>query len=132
MNTNQMPVAKLGFQVGEHYLVEFYECDARVLNNEEQLRSGLLLAVERSGATIIKDVFHAFSPHGVTGVIVIAESHVSIHTWPEYHYAAVDIFTCSPKMNVQHIIQSLTHLIISNKVETTQISRGPRIKTPSS
>jgi S-adenosylmethionine decarboxylase len=114
--------------VGDHYLVELNECDVNAINSEKVLREGMLQAVERSGATIIKDVFHSFSPHGVTGVIVIAESHVSIHTWPEHRYAAVDIFTCSAKMNVELIINELQRITQSGRFTSTRIARGP--KTP--
>ena len=114
-------------QVGEHYLVELNGCDIDAINSEELLREGLLLAVDRSGAQIIKDVFHSFSPHGVTGVVVIAESHVSIHTWPEYGYAAVDIFTCSQKMKVDLIIDSLKDLTKAASVVSNKVSRGPQL-----
>ncbi len=112
--------------VGEHYLVELNDCESSLINSENHLREGLIRAVQRSGATIVKDMFHSFSPHGVTGVIVIAESHVSIHTWPELHYAAVDIFTCSAKMNVPLIIEQLEILTHARVVTLKQISRGPK------
>ena len=113
-------------QVGEHYLVELNDCEVAIINSEQQLREGLLRAVALSGAKIIKDVFHAFSPHGITGVIVIAESHVSIHTWPEFGYAAVDIFTCNTSMNVDLIIDELKELTRARSVVTQKILRGPR------
>lgn len=112
--------------VGQHYLVEFDDCDVDAVNSEEHLRKALLRAVDLSGAKIIKDVFHSFSPHGVTGVIVIAESHVSIHTWPEFRYAAVDIFTCSDRMNVDLIVTELKIATQSKSVFMQKISRGPR------
>jgi S-adenosylmethionine decarboxylase len=116
-------------QVGEHYLVELEGCDVTAINSEELLRKGLLSAVDRSGAKIIKDVFHSFSPHGVTGVVVIAESHVSIHTWPEYGYAAVDIFTCGKHMRVDLIIESLKELTKATSVVSNKVSRGPQVRS---
>jgi S-adenosylmethionine decarboxylase len=80
--------------LGRQVLVEFYRCDKVVLEDESAIRGALLESVRRSGATIVTDTFHRFSPHGVSGVVVISESHVAIHTWPEHGYAAVDIFTC--------------------------------------
>src|SRR5690625_2794936 len=83
--------------LGRQILVEFYDCDRDVLNSEQRIREILLEGVRLSRATIVSDTFHTFSPHGVSGAVVIAESHVAIHTWPEYGYAAVDIFTCGDK-----------------------------------
>ncbi len=80
--------------LGRHLLCEYYDCDVAILADAE-LVSGLMReAAIRSNATIVAEVFHPFTPHGVSGVIVIAESHLAIHTWPEHGYAAVDLFTC--------------------------------------
>jgi len=111
--------------VGAHYLVELSECDISLINSESHLRERLLEAIGQSGARIIRDVFHSFSPHGVTGVVVIAESHVSIHTWPEHGYAAVDIFTCSEKMRMPELIEAIKLITGSFKVVITKIDRGP-------
>jgi S-adenosylmethionine decarboxylase proenzyme len=110
--------------LGRHVLVEYWNCDRAVLNRPELLRECLLEGVRRSGATIITDVFHQFSPHGVTGVIVIAESHASIHTWPEHGYAAVDVFSCSEEMAIAEIIELLKKSLGSDSVEIREIERG--------
>ncbi|MEZ4574302.1 MAG: adenosylmethionine decarboxylase [Vampirovibrionales bacterium] len=80
--------------LGRHLLAEFYDCDPNILNNADLIEGGMCDAAIKSGATIVEKVFHHFSPWGVSGVVVIAESHLAIHTWPEYGYAAVDLFTC--------------------------------------
>jgi S-adenosylmethionine decarboxylase proenzyme len=80
--------------LGRHLLAEFYKCSREILNDENIISEIMTTAVEVSNATIIKPFFHKFSPHGVSGIIVIAESHLAIHTWPEYGYAAVDLFSC--------------------------------------
>lgn len=80
--------------LGRHMIVELYDCDREILNSVEQVQDILKNAAEISGATIIRPFFHKFSPHGVSGVVVVAESHFAIHTWPEYGYCAIDIFTC--------------------------------------
>jgi S-adenosylmethionine decarboxylase proenzyme len=80
--------------LGRQILVEYYDCDPDILNDVAAIESILLGATRASQASIISHNFHKFSPHGVSGTVVIAESHVAIHTWPEYAYAAVDIFTC--------------------------------------
>ncbi len=80
--------------LGRHLLAEYLGCDPEILNGLEIVKEHMLEAASRCGATVLGSSFHYFSPHGVSGVVVIAESHLAIHTWPEYGYAAVDIFTC--------------------------------------
>lgn len=80
--------------LGRHLLAEFYKCSSEKLNDTDIISAVMTSAVEISNATIIKPFFHKFSPQGVSGIIVIAESHLAIHTWPEYRYAAVDLFSC--------------------------------------
>ena len=80
--------------LGRHILAEFYECDTDILNDAQRIENYMKRAALECGATIVSSTFQTFNPHGVSGVIVIAESHLAIHTWPEYGYAAVDVFTC--------------------------------------
>ncbi|HHD83813.1 MAG TPA: S-adenosylmethionine decarboxylase proenzyme [Campylobacteraceae bacterium] len=80
--------------LGKHILAEFYECDADAINDVRVVEETLLRAAREAKATVIGSSFHLFEPHGVSGVVVISESHLAIHSWPEYAYAAVDIFTC--------------------------------------
>ena len=90
----------MGMQsLGRHLLGEFHGCDRELLNQPEHIRAALLAAVSLSGATPIHDFVHMFTPHGVTGIVVIAESHFAIHTWPEYGFAAVDLFTCGDSVD---------------------------------
>ena len=77
-----------------HLLVELHGCDRALLNDAEALRSIMRRAASEAGATVVAEVLHPYSPHGVTGVFVIEESHFSLHTWPETGYAAVDFYTC--------------------------------------
>ena len=80
--------------LGRHVIIEFCGCDRHALNALKQVRDTMLAAARHIGATVIGDNFHPFSPQGLSGTVVIAESHLSIHTWPERGYAAVDIYTC--------------------------------------
>ncbi len=80
--------------LGKHILVELYDCNSEILNDPKKIEESMNKAADLAGATIVSSSFHHFSPHGVSGVVVIAESHLTIHTWPEYGYAAVDLFTC--------------------------------------
>ncbi len=110
--------------LGRQILVEFYDCDGEVLNDEARSRAILLEGVRRSGATIVSETFHTFSPHGVSGVIVIAESHVAIHTWPEYGYAAVDIFTCGDTIDPWVIHQHLEAEFGAESTSSMEMKRG--------
>ncbi len=80
--------------LGIHLILELQDCRPELLDDLDYVKQTLLDAAETTGATIIGETFHKFAPQGVTGVVAIAESHVCIHTWPEYGYAAADIFTC--------------------------------------
>ena len=80
--------------LGNHILVEFMNCDPHIMNDVAKIEADMVDAAKFAGATVINSTFHHFSPYGVSGVVVIQESHLAIHTWPEYGYAAVDLFTC--------------------------------------
>ena len=106
--------------LGKHLLVELNDCKHAPLNDLEFIREIMLLAARASGATVLGESFHQFAPQGVSGVIIIAESHLTIHTWPEHGYAAADIFTCGttvqPEKGAEVIIQKLkpkSHVVIS-------------------
>ena len=80
--------------LGKHLLVELHGCNPELLKKVDVVKEIMVSAAKACKATIVDTSFHEFNPFGVSGVVVIAESHLSIHTWPEYRYAAVDIFTC--------------------------------------
>ncbi len=81
-------------KLGTHLLLELWQIDSAMLNDEDWVRNTLLKAAHQANTTVVSQTFHRFAPQGVSGVVVIAESHISIHTWPELGYAAIDIFTC--------------------------------------
>lgn len=85
--------------LGRHILVEFIGCDSKILNDVTLIENAMVHGAEKAGATVISSSFHHFSPFGVSGVVVIQESHLAIHTWPEYQYAAVDLFTCGESVD---------------------------------
>ena len=80
--------------LGRHLILELFDCPASLLTTPADAERFLLVAAQAMGATVVSHHFHAFSPYGVSGVVIIQESHLTIHTWPEYGYAAVDVFTC--------------------------------------
>lgn len=97
--------------LGRHCIVECYDCSDEWLVDEAALESVLISAAYESGATVLHTHFHKFGGgNGVTGVIVLSESHISIHTWPEHKYMAVDVFMCGecdPKIAADHIINNI-------------------------
>lgn len=110
--------------LGRQILVEFYDCDQFKLNDVNFIETSLLEAADAARATIISHSFHKFSPHGVSGVVVIAESHIAIHTWPEYRYAAVDIFTCGETIDPWIIQEILKESFGSKNVSSMEMKRG--------
>ncbi len=90
----QPPASPSTDAVGKHCILELYECDSAKLDDEAFLRDTITTAAKRAGATLLNLITHRFEPQGVTGLALLAESHISIHTWPESGYAAVDVFTC--------------------------------------
>ena len=82
------------FQKSSHLVVEYNECNTSKLNDKQYLENFLTQAAIAGKFTVLKTAFHQFEPQGVTGVLLLSESHMSIHTWPEHGYAAVDLFTC--------------------------------------
>ena len=110
--------------LGRQILVEFYDCIETNINDVSFIKSSLIKATKASGATIISHNFHKFSPYGVSGVVVIAESHVAIHTWPEYNYAAVDIFTCGDSIDPWIIEEHLKEYFESKNVSSMEMKRG--------
>ena len=88
------PTPQATDMVGKHCILELYECDPSRLDDEAFLRTSITTAAKSAGATLLNLITHHFEPQGVTGLALLAESHISIHTWPESGYAAVDVFTC--------------------------------------
>ncbi|EHR78821.1 spermidine synthase [Thermococcus litoralis DSM 5473] len=97
--------------IGMHVVLDLYECDPEILDDMEKIEEILTKAAEVANATIIDKRFHKFSPQGVSGVVVVSESHIAIHTWPEHGYAAVDVYTCGdhtmPLKASEYIIKEL-------------------------
>jgi S-adenosylmethionine decarboxylase len=110
--------------IGLHLIADFYDCDPNIINDKVRLHKALESAATVSGATIIKTFLHKFSPQGVSGVIVIAESHISIHTWPEHNFAAVDIFTCGDKVEPRKAIHYLEAELHCQNLVVRNIDRG--------
>jgi S-adenosylmethionine decarboxylase len=107
-----------------HTLLEFYDCAPARLKRASHVKTLLCAAVRQGGGRIVKAMFHNFSPYGVSGVVVITESHVTIHTWPEHAYAAVDICSCSEKLDHAAIRRQLKQALAARRVYRKSFRRG--------
>ncbi|MFC1974389.1 adenosylmethionine decarboxylase [Chloroflexota bacterium] len=110
--------------LGKHLLLELKDCNKEVLNDQDFLRGALLTAAIECGATVLGESFHRFNPHGVSGMVVIAESHLCIHTWPEFGYAAADIFTCGDTVRPERAAEILIEKLGSQSHSIVEIQRG--------
>ena len=98
--------------------------DREVLDDLGFLKGAMLEAAVECGATVLGESFHPFNPQGVSGVVVIAESHLSIHTWPEYGYAAVDIFTCGDSVQPEKAADVLVARLSAREHSVVEVQRG--------
>ncbi|MCZ6635374.1 MAG: polyamine aminopropyltransferase [bacterium] len=110
--------------LGTHLLVELHGCDPNILNDVPYLERCLVEAAREAGATVINTAFHHFAPYGVSGVVVIQESHLAIHTWPEYGFAAVDLFTCGQTLDPWMAYQNLKSKLNARHGTAQEMPRG--------
>lgn len=112
------------YALGIHLLLELRDCNPEILRNLEKVKSALVSAAKKARATIISTSFHEFNPFGISGVVVIAESHLTIHTWPEYNYAAVDIFTCGDTIKPEVAAAYLVKAFECKNPSLVEMKRG--------
>jgi S-adenosylmethionine decarboxylase len=110
--------------LGRHVLAEVHGCRFEVLNDINKVQDIMVNAALEAGAEIRELAFHKFSPQGVSGVVVISESHLAIHTWPELGYAAVDVFTCGERVNPWDACNYLAEMFGAEYVNATEVKRG--------
>ncbi|MDO4541635.1 MAG: adenosylmethionine decarboxylase [Bacillota bacterium] len=110
-----------------HILAEFYGCAFELLNDVKKVEQIMCKSALEAGAEIREFVFHKFSPQGVSGVVVISESHLAIHTWPELGYAAVDVFTCGETVDPWDACNYLEEMFAAQDVKAMEIKRGRNI-----
>ena len=113
--------------IGKHYILELYKCNYSKLNDEAFVRTSLTSAAKAAGAKLLNLITHRFHPQGVTGLALLAESHISIHTWPEIKYAAVDVFTCGKTTSPEIACELLIREFCSEKYMLKNLVR----ETPS-
>ena len=113
--------------VGHHHILELERCAAERLADPDAVSAAMRRAVERAGLTLLQQAVHAFAPHGVTAVALLAESHLSVHTWPEHGYAAVDLFSCGDPRQAEAACRDLAHALGAGKLALRVVRRGPSI-----
>jgi S-adenosylmethionine decarboxylase len=111
-------------------LLELFDCDLDAINNLDAVKETLVEAAKRAQATIVDVVFHEFNPFGISGVVVIAESHLSIHTWPEYRYAAVDVFSCGEVLQPEVAANYLAEQFGAERMSVVEVQRGTFVNAP--
>jgi spermidine synthase len=110
--------------LGRHIIVEFYNCTPEKINDVVHIEKSMVGSAEEAGATVINSTFHHFSPYGVSGVVVIQESHLAIHTWPEYGYASVDLYTCGDTVDPWVSHRYLKQALGAGHSSALEMSRG--------
>jgi S-adenosylmethionine decarboxylase proenzyme len=110
--------------LGNHLLAELRGCDATRLADLDTVRSAMLQAARDSGATIITHTFHHFAPLGISGVVIVSESHLAIHTWPEHGFAALDYFTCGAAIDQGKAIDTVAHALGACEKSLRTLTRG--------
>lgn len=111
-------------ELGRHLLVDLYDGDPKILNDAQAIERLMVAAAEVADATVIHTAFHQFSPTGVSGVVVVQESHLAIHTWPERRFAAIDIFTCGDQMAPWRACDFLQKALKAARRSTMEVNRG--------
>ncbi len=115
------------YSAGISYLLELYDCPPEILDDQVHIEAAIREAVDHANATLLELVTRRFAPQGVTALALLAESHISIHTWPELGYAAADIFTCGNKAMPQRAAEYLAHALGSRRHKVRQVRRGTHV-----
>jgi S-adenosylmethionine decarboxylase len=110
--------------LGRHLIAEFYLCDKEILDDVEKIEYSMKKAAIKTGATIVTSTFHRFLPHGVSGAVIVSESHLAIHTWPEFGYASIDLFTCGDSVDPWIAFEHLKEAFKSLRTEVIEHKRG--------
>ena len=110
--------------LGTHLLVELRDCNPKIIKDLAKVKNALVSAAKEAKATIVDISFHEFNPFGISGMVIIAESHLSIHTWPEYSYAAVDIFSCGDLIKPEVAASFLIREFESKTPSIVELKRG--------
>ncbi|BBE31874.1 S-adenosylmethionine decarboxylase proenzyme [Tepiditoga spiralis] len=114
----------MAISLGKHLIAEFFECNKDILDNVEKIEYHMKKATIETGATIVTSTFHRFLPHGVSGAVIVSESHLAIHTWPEYGYASIDLYTCGDHVDPWKAFEYLKEAFSSSRTQVSEHFRG--------
>lgn len=117
--------------LGRHILAEVHGCDNGILNDHAAVEQIMVSAALKAGAEVREVAFHKFSPQGVSGVVVISESHLAVHTWPEHGYAAVDVFTCGDSVNPWDACNYIVEQFRAQNFSASETLRGVLVENSS-
>jgi S-adenosylmethionine decarboxylase len=117
-------VTEFASKLGRHVLADLYDCDPALLDDVSLVERALRSAAHAAGATIVGAAFHRFAPQGASGVLLVAESHLSVHTWPEHRFAAADLFTCSPSLDADAALTVLRGMFGAARLVVRDLPRG--------
>lgn len=110
--------------LGIHYILDFYDCERKCLISVSRINTIMKAASKIGKFSVVKSNFHQFKPYGVSGVMVLKESHFTIHTWPEYKYAAIDIFLCDTTISIDKVLEYLSIIFETTNYKITKLERG--------
>jgi len=110
--------------IGKHITVDMYGCSFASLDNIEFIKNAMLAAIKAANMTLLDFSYHKFEPQGLTALALLGESHMSIHTYPELGYAAIDVFTCGEYSHPDKAVRTLKEYLQPDKMKTTNIKRG--------
>ncbi|MFC1566391.1 adenosylmethionine decarboxylase [bacterium] len=110
--------------LGKHLIVELYDCNHKSITDVKSVEKIMVEAAQTTDAHIVDVIFHSFNPFGVSGVIVIAESHLAIHTWPEYNYASIDIYTCGDIVDPWKAFNYMEKMFKAKSANVMEMKRG--------
>jgi S-adenosylmethionine decarboxylase proenzyme len=116
-------------KLGEHYIFDLSNCNQEILLDSERSYSLFARAVRESGLTVVDEGLYKFSPHGFTCFLLLAESHASLHAWPEYGYCAIDLFTCELGKDMMPLILRIKEVFGADKFSLRKIDRDAEIET---
>ncbi len=111
-------------RIGRHLILELWGCDPHHINSIETIERAIKETIEACGATLLDLRVYPFTPQGVTGVAILSESHLMIHTWPEHGYAAVDVFTCGQHTDPNRAVPVLRRYFAPERVQVLEMNRG--------
>jgi S-adenosylmethionine decarboxylase proenzyme len=115
-------------KLGEHFIFDLSNCNHEILMDSERAYSLFAQAVRESGLTVVDEGFYKFSPHGFTCFLLLAESHASLHAWPEYDYCAIDLFTCAIGKDMMPLIQCIKEALGADNFTLRKIDRDAEVE----